>query len=232
LCKETADIVEVGKCKDCKMEVLDVNDKANSESVKRYGIISVPSIVIDGRIKVVGKPAFPWFCGDDFYTMLEAKYPFNSRSAESMTELSPSGRALGVLCSCGGGIGAAVCTTTMLLPILVGTAGIAGASVVACSMPSMCGPQLTGILGAYVNFMTPIAQPLFAASMALILYGLKNFGKWPLLISGLGGAMLYVSMFVLAAPSLGLIVGSAAILAFGHAMAYLSKPLRRLRVPH
>lgn len=75
LCNDTADIVEIGKCRSCKMEVLDVSSKENAKVVKRYNITAVPSIVIDGRIKVVGVPTFPWFCGDEFYRMLESKYP-------------------------------------------------------------------------------------------------------------------------------------------------------------
>ncbi len=75
LCKEAAEIVEVGKCKDCTMEILDVRDRKNARLVRRHAIGAVPSIVIDGRIKVVGVPNFPWFCGDEFYRMLETKYP-------------------------------------------------------------------------------------------------------------------------------------------------------------
>ena len=77
-CIDTAEIVEVGKCKDCKMEVLDVASKANSQLVRRYGITAVPSVVIDGKIKIVGVPTFPWFCGDRFYGMLQSKYPLKS----------------------------------------------------------------------------------------------------------------------------------------------------------
>jgi hypothetical protein len=75
LCRDVVDVVELGKCKDCKMEVLDIGDRKNAELAGRYGIIAVPSIVIDGKIKVVGKPTFPWFCGDRFYKVLEKKYP-------------------------------------------------------------------------------------------------------------------------------------------------------------
>ncbi len=77
LCKDTADIVEIGKCKSCKTEVLDIASKANARLVKQYCITAVPSIVIDGKIKVVGVPTFPWFCGDEFYGMLESKYPLS-----------------------------------------------------------------------------------------------------------------------------------------------------------
>lgn len=75
LCEETADIVEVGKCKDCRLEVLKVGEEKNGALVKQYNIISVPSIVIDGKIKVEWKPTFPWYCGDAFYAMLQARYP-------------------------------------------------------------------------------------------------------------------------------------------------------------
>lgn len=75
LCKETADIVEVGKCKDCEMRILKVDAKENRKLVVRYAINAVPSIVIDGKIKVVGVPTLPWFCGDEFYRTLETKYP-------------------------------------------------------------------------------------------------------------------------------------------------------------
>jgi hypothetical protein len=57
------------------MEILKVEDKKNWALIKRYNINAVPSIVIDWKIKVVGMPTFPWFCGDDFYKILQAKYP-------------------------------------------------------------------------------------------------------------------------------------------------------------
>ena len=79
LCSDTVDIVEVGKCKDCQMEVLGVDDGKNNGLLKQYDIGAVPSIVIDGRIKVVGKPVFPWFCGDDFYKMLETRFPLRGK---------------------------------------------------------------------------------------------------------------------------------------------------------
>ncbi len=224
LCKETADIIEVGKCKDCKMEVLSI--ESNKELAKQFGVTSVPSIVIDGKIKVVGKPTFPWFCGDDFYRMLESKYPLGPGTA-SVTTPASRDRKIDLLSSCGGGLGAVVCTITMLLPILVGTAG-AGATV-ACSMPGMCGgAQFKGVLGTFVSVMTPIAQPLFVASLALILYGMRRFGRWPLVISGLGGSLLYVSMFVLA-MSLPLIAVSSGVLLLGYGIAYFGRSPRRSR---
>jgi protein-disulfide isomerase len=31
--------------------------------MKDYGVTSVPTVIIDGDIKVVGIPDFPWICG-------------------------------------------------------------------------------------------------------------------------------------------------------------------------
>lgn len=65
----------MGKCKDCKLDVLSIDDRKARPLLRRYSISAVPSIVIDGKIKVVGVPTFPWFCGDEFYGMLETRYP-------------------------------------------------------------------------------------------------------------------------------------------------------------
>ena len=50
-----------------------------TEEVKRkmkvYGITSVPTTIIDGSIKVVGIPDFPWICGEDLYLKLRREYP-------------------------------------------------------------------------------------------------------------------------------------------------------------
>jgi hypothetical protein len=42
------------------------------------GIILSGRLVIDGRIKVVGKPTFPWYSGEEFYRKLEKEYPLRA----------------------------------------------------------------------------------------------------------------------------------------------------------
>ena len=79
LCEDAANIVELGKCKDCKMEVLSIDAKENRVLVRKYNVNAVPSIVIDEKIKVVGVPSFPWFCGEEFYGKLEREYPLRPR---------------------------------------------------------------------------------------------------------------------------------------------------------
>jgi hypothetical protein len=43
--------------------------------MRDYGVKAVPTTVIDGEIKVVGIPDFPWICGDDLYKILKNEYP-------------------------------------------------------------------------------------------------------------------------------------------------------------
>lgn len=77
LCREVLTAVEVGKCATCVLLEHDLAQDfpSHEEAVGRYGIRSVPTIVIDGRIKVEGKPDFPWMCGDEFYEFLRRRYP-------------------------------------------------------------------------------------------------------------------------------------------------------------
>jgi hypothetical protein len=37
----------------------------NKIAIKRVDVKAVPTTVIDGEIKVVGIPDFPWICGDE-----------------------------------------------------------------------------------------------------------------------------------------------------------------------
>ena len=57
--------------------VYDVNNITDEIKVKmkEYGIKAVPTTIIDGEIKVVGIPDFPWICGDDLYKKLKREYP-------------------------------------------------------------------------------------------------------------------------------------------------------------
>jgi len=70
-------MVTAGKCKDCVLEVIkvDLQREEVRRAMKDYGIAAVPTIVVDGVIKVVGRPTFPWFCGDEFYKFLKERFP-------------------------------------------------------------------------------------------------------------------------------------------------------------
>jgi len=44
--------------------------------MKEYSVTAAPTTIIDGNIKVVGIPDFPWICGEDLYLKLKREYPF------------------------------------------------------------------------------------------------------------------------------------------------------------
>lgn len=44
------------------------------QKIEIYDVTAVPTTVIDGKIKVVGIPKFPWICGDDLYRKLKVEY--------------------------------------------------------------------------------------------------------------------------------------------------------------
>ncbi len=82
----------------------------------------------------------------------------------------------------------------MLLAAIVGAAGT-GITVIG----SMNGMPTTGTDGFWtvITVINLVGQPLLILSVALILYGMRNFGKMPLFISATGGALLYASMYLL-----------------------------------
>jgi hypothetical protein len=77
LCRHIIDDIQIGKCQGCNQTVYDVNNMTDDEvkrKMKEYGITSVPTTIIDGSIKVVGIPDFPWICSDDLYKKLKRQY--------------------------------------------------------------------------------------------------------------------------------------------------------------
>ena len=81
LCSELINTVQIGKCQGCRQVVYDVNKMSDNvkTKMKDYEIKAVPTTIIDGKIKVVGVPDFPWICGDDLYRKLEREYPLNKK---------------------------------------------------------------------------------------------------------------------------------------------------------
>jgi len=79
-------MVEVGKCASCVLveRNMAARDPDALRRAKEFDVRVVPTIVIDGKIKVEGRPNFPWICGDEFYAMLESRFPLSrSRAPEA-----------------------------------------------------------------------------------------------------------------------------------------------------
>ena len=79
LCKQIIDDIEIGRCEGCKQIVYDLNNMTEyvKTKMKNYGVKAVPTIIIDGNIKIEGIPDFPWICGEDLFQKLKHDYTFN-----------------------------------------------------------------------------------------------------------------------------------------------------------
>jgi hypothetical protein len=77
LCKHITDSIEIGKCEGCNQIVYDVNNMTEEikQKMKVFDVKAVPTTIIDGKIKVVGIPDFPWICSEDLYGKLKKDYP-------------------------------------------------------------------------------------------------------------------------------------------------------------
>ena len=61
-------ILRLANVKAASQTVYDVNNLTEGIKVKMkdYGVKAVPTTIIDGKIKIVGIPNFPWICGQIF----------------------------------------------------------------------------------------------------------------------------------------------------------------------
>jgi hypothetical protein len=77
LCRHIIEDIQIGKCQGCNQTVYDINKMTDEikRKMKVYSITSVPTTIIDGSIKVVGIPDFPWICSEDLYLKLKKEYP-------------------------------------------------------------------------------------------------------------------------------------------------------------
>ena len=88
LCKHITDDIQIGKCEGCNQVVYDVNEMTEEikQKMKTYGVNSVPTTVIDGEVKVVGIPDFPWICNEDMYARLKKDYSSNANANSNMNK--------------------------------------------------------------------------------------------------------------------------------------------------
>jgi Thioredoxin domain len=77
LCRHIIEDIQIGKCKGCSQIVYDINNITDDIKLKLrdYSVKSVPTTIIDSKIKIVGIPEFPWICSEDLYEKLIKEYP-------------------------------------------------------------------------------------------------------------------------------------------------------------
>lgn len=74
LCRDFLDTLIVGKCAKCELVEHRIDNKKSLAKAEKYKIKVVPTVVIDGIIKIEGKPDFPFVCSDEFYGFLKKNY--------------------------------------------------------------------------------------------------------------------------------------------------------------
>src|SRR5215212_4877471 len=76
LCTHVVEDIQIGRCEGCKQIVYDINNMNEDvkAKMKNYGIKAVPTTIIDGSIKIVGIPDFPWICGEELFQKLKRDY--------------------------------------------------------------------------------------------------------------------------------------------------------------
>lgn len=73
LCRQVVDEIEAGRCAGCKMTVYLMSD--NPSQAKKYRVRVVPTVVIDGEVKIEGRPDIPFVCSDETYAHFREQYP-------------------------------------------------------------------------------------------------------------------------------------------------------------
>jgi hypothetical protein len=81
LCKHITDDIEIGKWKGCNQIIYNINEMTDDLKLKmkEYNIKTVPTTIIDGNIRIVGIPDFPWICGEELYMKLKKDYSIDNK---------------------------------------------------------------------------------------------------------------------------------------------------------
>ena len=73
LCSEVIDEIEAGKCAGCRLTVHNISDER--VLARKFGVRVVPTVLIDGEVKIEGRPDIPFVCSDETYAHFRQRYP-------------------------------------------------------------------------------------------------------------------------------------------------------------
>ena len=73
LCNKVVDEIEAGKCAGCQLIVYNLPESL--ELARNYGVRVVPTVIIDGEVKIEGRPDIPFVCSDETYAHFKERYP-------------------------------------------------------------------------------------------------------------------------------------------------------------
>ncbi len=81
LCIRVLEEIEAGKCARCQLTVHKVRE--NLEMAERLGVKVVPTIFIDGEVRIEGHPDIPFVCSDETYAHFKERYPLITQLGKS-----------------------------------------------------------------------------------------------------------------------------------------------------
>ncbi|MEM5802070.1 MAG: thioredoxin family protein [Candidatus Aenigmatarchaeota archaeon] len=74
LCEKILNEIEIGKCAKCELIVYNLSKSMPLDLMKRFNIKVVPTIIIDRKIKIEGRPKIPFICSDETYKYFKENY--------------------------------------------------------------------------------------------------------------------------------------------------------------
>ncbi len=72
LCNEVVNEIEEGKCSGCQLMVYSI--AANPDLARNHDIRVVPTVIVDGTIKIEGRPDIPFVCSEETYANFRERY--------------------------------------------------------------------------------------------------------------------------------------------------------------
>ncbi len=80
LCNKIVEEIEAGKCAGCQLNVYNIAE--NLSLARSYGVRVVPTVIIDGEVKIEGRPDIPFVCSNETYNHFKERYPLTFQLAE------------------------------------------------------------------------------------------------------------------------------------------------------
>ncbi len=84
LCNEVVGEIEVGKCAGCQLTVYHLSE--DRAVARELGVRVVPTVIIDGEVKIEGRPDIPFVCSDETYAHFKSRYPLIQRIEPPLRE--------------------------------------------------------------------------------------------------------------------------------------------------
>ena len=73
LCNDIVNEIEAGKCARCQLTIYNISQ--HMAIARKYGVRVAPTVIIDGEIRIEGRPDIPFVCSEETYEHFRQRYP-------------------------------------------------------------------------------------------------------------------------------------------------------------